>query len=94
MNRKKIYVVCIIEDFVRDAQLFNPRDNDELYDTECHDIYSVENEVHWTDFTPSPFVAVVNASTEEEACLIAGAAHRYNPQMLYAFEPKVLDREE
>lgn len=86
---KKTYVVCMDNSFIRDAQMFK---GDELGDEEFFeaDIHDEKHEKYWYDCEPNVFIAVVNATSEEEACQIAGKQQRYDHRTLYAFEPYVL----
>jgi hypothetical protein len=87
---KKTYVVCLDSSYIRDAQMFKA---EELSDEEFFeaDRYDEEHENYWCDCEPDVFVAVVGATSEEDACRIAGEKRRYDPRTLYAFEPSVLE---
>lgn len=89
-NTKKTYVVCIDSSYIRDAQMFK---GDELGDEEFFDadIYDANLENCWCDCEPDSFVAVVRTTSEDAACKIAGEQRRYDPRVLYAFEPQVLE---
>ena len=61
------YVVCMDSSWVRDSQMFDIAGltDDELADI---DMYSADSEDKWHDMEPTPFIAVIKAENEEEAC--------------------------
>ena len=79
------YVVCMDSYRVRDAQMFDTSglNDDELLQI---DPFSKEQESHWNDMDPTPFIAVVEAETDEEACLSAGKSNGYDPRCLFAIQ--------
>ena len=87
---KKIYVVCMDSSYIRDAQMFNAEElgDEEFFEADIHD---VEYENYWCGCDPDVFIAVVKATSEEDACRIAGEKRRYDPRTLYAFEPSVIE---
>lgn len=83
--QKNKYVVCMNEEFVRDAQLLDTRNlSQEEFDE--FDYYSSENDDLWCDMEPNPFIAIVEANSEEDACKKAGAEKRYDSRCLYAIK--------
>ena len=77
------YVVCMLPDYVRDSQML---DTISISDEMLFNIdpYNEVYENFWHDMEPIPFIAVVNAESEEAACKIAGSNRRYDPRILYA----------
>jgi len=57
--------------------------DDELADIDMH---SADSEDRWHDMEPTPFIAVIKAENEEEACKKAGSQMRYDPRCLYAIK--------
>ena len=43
-------------------------------------------EGHWHDMEPTPFIDIVEAEDEENACTLAGEKWRYDPRTLYAIQ--------
>lgn len=80
-----IFVVCMDSSYIRDAQMF---DTSGLTEEEFDEIdrYDENAEQHWHDIDPNPFIAVVRAVSEEEACERAGKETGYDPRCLYAFK--------
>ena len=86
----KVFVVCLDESYVRDAQML---DTDGLSDEEFENLNytssaTEEADELWHDMEPRPFIDIVYAFDEAEACEIAGEKNRYDPRCLYAFEAK------
>ena len=83
--QKNKYVVCMNEEFVRDAQLLDTRNlSQEEFDE--FDYYSSENDDLWRDMEPNPFIAIVEANSEEDACKKAGTEKCYDSRCLYAIK--------
>lgn len=78
-----VYVVCMASYYVRDAQMFNP---EELSERELNevDIFSETMEMHWHDIDVTPFIGVVKAISEEEACCSIANRYRYDARCLFA----------
>lgn len=77
------YVVCMDTVYVRDAQFLDTKDlSQDEFDE--FDYYSSENEDLWKDMEPSPFVAIVEADSDESACKIAAKQMRYDARCLFA----------
>ena len=85
LKKQQKYVVCMNENYVRDAQML---DTSELTDKEFQnfDYYSCENEHLWHDMEPNPFIAIIEAESEDEACKIAAEQKRYDKRCLYAIK--------
>ena len=77
------YVVCMDPVYVRDAQFLDTRalSQDEFDEI---DYFSLKNEDLWIDMEPSPFVAIVEADSDESACKIAAKQMRYDARCLFA----------
>ena len=85
MTHERHYVVCMDSYRVRDAQTFDTTGfTDEQLD--AVDPHSEAHEDRWHDMEPSPLIAIVEASSEKEACEMAGKENRYDPRCLYAIE--------
>ena len=50
------------------------------------DPFDAESEDRWHDMEPTPFIAVVEAKSESDACEIAGILRRYDPRCLFAIQ--------
>lgn len=79
------FVVCMDSSWVRDAEMF---DLVGLTDVELADIdmCDTENEDRWHDMEPTPFIAVIKAEGEVEACRMAAIEMRYDPRCLFAIK--------
>lgn len=77
-----VFVVCLDSYWVRDTQMFDARglSEDELDNL---DMCSEANLDRWHDTDPCPFVGIVTAASEAEACKKAGAEHGYDPRSLF-----------
>lgn len=77
------FVVCMSSSYVRDAQMF---DSTNLSQKEFDQIelFGEENEDRWHDMEPTPFIAVIEAESEDEACSIAAEQYRYDKRCLFA----------
>ena len=42
-------------------------------------MYSADSEDKWHDMEPTPFIAVIKAESEKEACKKAASQMRYDP---------------
>lgn len=82
-SEMNIYVVCMDSSWVRDSQMFDLVGLPDSELTEL-DVYGTENEGRWHDMEPTPFIAIIKAETENEACMKAAAEHRYDPRCLFA----------
>ena len=80
---KSKYVVCMNEGYVRDAQYLDTRNlTQEQFDE--LDYCDSDNDNLWRDMEPNPFIAIVEANSEEEACRKAAEQKRYDSRCLYA----------
>lgn len=79
------YVVCMNEEYVRDAQLLDTKNLTEE-EFKNFDYQSCENERLWVDMEPNPFIAIVEASSGEEACQKAAELKHYDRRCLYAIK--------
>lgn len=79
------YVVCMDSSWVRDSEMFDISglSDDELIDI---DVCSTDNEARWHDMEPIPFIAIVDAENEDEACKKAAVEHRYDARCLFAMK--------
>ncbi len=61
------YVICMDSVWVRDSEMFDivGLTDEELTDI---DMCGTDNEGRWHDMEPTPFIAVIKAESEEEAC--------------------------
>lgn len=75
------YVVCINSYWVRDAQMIDVSDIEDINDINT---FADDVDKRWKDIEPNPFIAVVEASSEDDACRIAAAQYRYDHRCLYA----------
>ena len=82
-----LYVVCMDSYRVRDAQMFNTVG---LSDQELLEIdpFDESMEGRWNDMEPTPFIGIVEAESESDACQKAGAEYRYDPRCLFAIKYK------
>lgn len=79
------YVVCMNEEYVRDAQYLDTKNlSQEEFDT--FDYYDCESEELWRDMNPNPFIAIVEAMSEDEACQKAAEQKRYDKRCLFAIK--------
>lgn len=69
--------------YVRDAQLL---DTSGLSDTEFETITSQETDELWKDMEPVPFIAIIEAASEDEACQKAAEQKRYDKRCLFAIK--------
>ncbi len=83
LTKKQKYVVCMDESYVRDAQVL---DTSDLSDKEFNniDFMSCDIDELWHDMEPNPFIAIIEAESEDEACKIAAEQKRYDKRCLYA----------
>ena len=79
------YVICMDSVWVRDSEMFDivGRTDEELTDI---DMCGTDNEGRWHDMEPTPFIAVIKAESEEEACKKAATQMRYDPRCLFAIK--------
>ncbi|HFS5045798.1 TPA: hypothetical protein ACG808_000135 [Enterococcus faecium] len=71
--------------WVRDSEMFDivGLTDEELTDI---DMCGTDNEGRWHDMEPTPFIAVIKAESEEEACKKAATQMRYDPRCLFAIK--------
>lgn len=79
------YIICMDSVWVRDSQMFDivGLTDEELTDI---DMCGTDNEGRWHDMEPIPFIAVISAENEEEACKKAAVEKRYDPRCLFAIK--------
>ena len=79
------FVVCMDSHYVRDCQMV---ETSHMSDDEFEnvDVYSEMMEGHWHDMDANPFIDVVTADDQDEACRIAGEEHGYDPRTLFAIQ--------
>ena len=79
------YVICTDSVWVRDSEMFDivGLTDEELTDI---DMCGTDNEGRWHDMEPTPFIAVIKAESEEEACKKAATQMRYDPRCLFAIK--------
>ena len=79
------YVICMDSVWVRDSEMFGivGLTDEELTDI---DMCGTDNEGRWHDMEPTPFIAVIKAESEEEACKKAATQMRYDPRCLFAIK--------
>ena len=79
------YVICMGSVWVRDSEMFDivGLTDEELTDI---DMCGTDNEGRWHDMEPTPFIAVIKAESEEEACKKAATQMRYDPRCLFAIK--------
>lgn len=86
-SKKDKYVVCMDEIYVRNSELL---DTNKLPDNVVNNLGGFFYEDYdrfenlWIEMTPNPFIAIVEADSEESACLIAAEKYRYDSRCLYA----------
>ena len=76
-----MYVVCMDSYWVRDAQMIDVSDMVDINDINT---FADDIDERWKDMKPNPFIAVVEAASEDDACRIAAAQNRYDHRCLYA----------
>ena len=79
------YGICMDSVWVRDSEMFDivGLTDEELTDI---DMCGTDNEGRWHDMEPTPFIAVIKAESEEEACKKAATQMRYDPRCLFAIK--------
>ena len=79
------YVICMDSVWVRDSEMFDivGLTDEELTDI---DMCGTDNEGRWHDMELTPFIAVIKAESEEEACKKAATQMRYDPRCLFAIK--------
>ena len=77
---ERVYVVCIDETQIRDAQIYTGEDNEYTDDG-------------WEDGLHPMFIGVYHANSADEAVSIAAEKSGYPGMILYAFEPTPLKGE-
>ncbi len=85
LEKKQKFVVCMDETYVRDSQMLDTSglSNEEF---QKFDFTSCENEHRWHDMEPNPFIAIVEAASEDEACQKAAEQKRYDKRCLFAIK--------
>ena len=83
--QKSKYVVCMNKVYVRNAE-FLDTGNLSQKEFEEFDYYNSENDDLWCDIEPNPFIAIVEAASEEDAREKAGERTRYDSRCLYAIK--------
>ena len=84
VSTKNCFVVCMDSSYVRDAQMVN---TNKLSKEEFEQGFFFCNSDYdhlWYDIEPNPFIDIVYAENQAEACNIAGEHKRYDPRCLYA----------
>lgn len=79
------YVVCMKDTYVRDAEML---DTSELSDEEFNDedFMSSKIDEYWKDIFPIPFITIIEAKSEKEACQNAAKHNQYDSRCLYAIK--------
>lgn len=79
------YVVCMDALWVRDSAMFDPSGlaDDEL---ENLDVCSSEHEWRWRPMEPVPFIAVIKAENERDACKRVAFENQYDIRCLFAIK--------
>jgi hypothetical protein len=80
---KSQYVVCMDSSWVRDSQML---DTSGLTDSEFNDVMYSDNDNLYRDMEPNPFIAIVEAASEYEACQKAAEQKRYDKRCLFAIK--------
>lgn len=75
------YVVCMDSHWVRDAQMIDVSDVEDINDINT---FADDLDERWRDMEPTPFIAVIEAASEDDACRIAAEQYRYDHRCLYA----------
>lgn len=85
LTKKQKYAVCMNASYVRDAQML---DTSELSDEQFSNIDFMSSDVDelWHDMEPNPFIAIIEAESEEEACEKVAKQNRYDSRCLYAIK--------
>ena len=75
------YVVCMDSYWVRDAQMIDVSDVEDI-----NNINTFANDLddRWRDIEPTPFIAVIEAASGDDACKIAAEQYRYDHRCLFA----------
>ena len=60
--------------------------SEEIKEEDINDINSFANDLddRWRDMEPMPFIAVIEAVSEDDACRIAAEQYRYDHRCLFA----------
>ena len=77
------FAVLMNSSYVRDSQMFDPAGLSEEEFNQI-DLHGEESEGRWHDMEPVPFIAIVEAKTETEACGKAAEQYRYDARCLFA----------
>lgn len=79
------YVVCMDSVWVRDSQMMETGDmSDEEF--ENIDFMSCENDDRWHDMEPMPFIAIIEATSNDEARQKAAEQKRYDKRCLFTIK--------
>ena len=79
----KTYLVCMDSHYVRDAQVFRTENYSEEELNQI-DIHSEHEENSWRDAEITPYIDIVQAHDEDEACRMVAQRCRYDEKCLYA----------
>jgi len=82
-SKKSKYVVCMDSSWVRDSQML---DTSGLTDSEFNDLMDSDNDNFYRDMEPNPFIAIIEAASEDEACQKAAEQKRYDKRCLFAIK--------
>lgn len=83
-DKRNKYVVCIDPMYARDTLCFSSKD---LSQSEFEDFdYYDTDEQPWMEIDAPPFIDIVEAETEEEACKIAIRNTEYDERIMYAIK--------
>lgn len=82
-RKKSKYVVCMDSSWVRDSQML---DTSGLTDSEFNDVMDSDNDNFYRDMEPNPFIAIIEAASEDEACQKAAEQKRYDKRCLFAIK--------
>ena len=75
------YVVCMDSYWERNAQMIDVSDVEDI-----NNINTFANDLddRWRDIEPTPFIAVIEAASGDDACKIAAEQYRYDHRCLFA----------
>ncbi len=82
-SEKNKYVVCMDSSWVRDSQML---DTSGLTDSEFNDVMDNDNDNLYCDMEPVPFIAIIEAASEDEARQKAAEQKRYDKRCLFAIK--------
>lgn len=61
-------------------------DTSGLTDSEFNDVMDSDNDNFYRDMEPNPFIAIIEAASEDEACQKAAEQKRYDKRCLFAIK--------